>query len=191
MGIKPKQQLFALEYLKDLNAAGAYRRSGYKGRGNTAEVEACRLLRNPKVKAIIDRELTDRHERLKMTADEVVEAFSRIARANMKDYAEWGSSGVTLRDSKAIPDEFAACVQEISEGPNGVRFKLHSKAEALTALAKYFNLFEDPETRRQTRSVTINIIEGKASPKVINGEDDEPPPPDPGDGRRIEIRLPD
>ncbi len=191
MGIKPKQQLFALEYLKDLNGAGAYRRSGYKGRGNTAEVEACRLLRNPRVKAIIDRELTDRHERLKMTADEVVEAFSRIARANMKDYAQWGSSGVTLRDSKVIPDELAACVQEISEGPNGVRFKLHSKAEALTALAKYFNLFEDPDTRRQTRAVTINIIEGRQGPKVINGEDQEPPPPERGEGRRIEIRLPE
>ncbi len=191
MGIKPKQEIFSLEYLKDLNATAAYHRAGYKGKGTAARVHAHRLLANVSVQAVIGRELARRREEARITADEVVEAFSRIARANMKDYAEWGSSGVTLRDSKAIPDELAACVQEISEGPNGVRFKLHSKAEALTALAKYFNLFEDPDTRRQTRAVTINIIEGRQGPKVINGEDEEPPPPEPGDGRRIEIRLPE
>ncbi len=124
-------------------------------------------------------------------SDEVVETFARIARANMKDYAKWGASGGTLKDSEVIPDEVAICIQEVSQGPNGVRFKLHSKVDALTALAKHLHLFEDEESRRQTRPIQINIIEG-AQPRVVNGEDGEFPEPTNRQGdRRIEIRLPE
>lgn len=49
----PKQEMFALEYLKDLNATAAYKRAGYKGNGNVAESTAAKLLSNPKVAAHI------------------------------------------------------------------------------------------------------------------------------------------
>ncbi len=65
MGLNSKQEIFALEYLSDLNAAAAYRRAGYRARGNAVEVNASRLLRNAQVKEFVERELAHRKERLK------------------------------------------------------------------------------------------------------------------------------
>jgi phage terminase small subunit len=39
-----KQDEFVRHYLVDLNATAAYRRAGYGARGNSAEVNAARLL---------------------------------------------------------------------------------------------------------------------------------------------------
>lgn len=52
-GLKPKPRAFAVEYLKDKNATQAYIRAGYSARGNSAEVNAARLLRNAQVSAAI------------------------------------------------------------------------------------------------------------------------------------------
>ena len=52
-GLTPKQQRFVEEYLVDLNATAAYKRAGYVGKGNTAEVTASQLLRNPKVASAV------------------------------------------------------------------------------------------------------------------------------------------
>lgn len=49
--LRPAHQRFADEYLRDFNAAAAYRRAGYSARGNSAEVNAIRLLRNTQVAA--------------------------------------------------------------------------------------------------------------------------------------------
>ncbi len=43
-----KQKTFVNEYLVDLNATAAYKRAGYTVRGNAAEANASRLLRNAK-----------------------------------------------------------------------------------------------------------------------------------------------
>ncbi len=48
-GLNDMQVRFVEEYLIDLNRTAAYRRAGYKGEGNTAYVNASRLLRNAKV----------------------------------------------------------------------------------------------------------------------------------------------
>lgn len=49
-----KQQLFCLEFIKDFNATEAYKRAGYKCRGNAASVEASKSLRNPNISKYID-----------------------------------------------------------------------------------------------------------------------------------------
>ena len=49
----PKQQRFVEEYLVDLNASAAYARAGYVARGNSAEVNASRLLRNAQVASAV------------------------------------------------------------------------------------------------------------------------------------------
>ena len=47
--LSPMQERFVQEYLVDCNATAAYKRAGYKGQGNVAEVNAHRLLRQAKV----------------------------------------------------------------------------------------------------------------------------------------------
>ncbi|EEP93634.1 hypothetical protein yaldo0001_17700 [Yersinia aldovae ATCC 35236] len=46
------QARFVSEYLIDLNSTAAYKRSGGKGEGNTAYVNASRMYRNAKVTQI-------------------------------------------------------------------------------------------------------------------------------------------
>jgi phage terminase small subunit len=53
--ITAKQKMFADEYIKTGNAKQSYINAGYSARGNAAEANASRLLRNDKVLAYIKR----------------------------------------------------------------------------------------------------------------------------------------
>jgi phage terminase small subunit len=53
--ITAKQKMFADEYIKTGNAKQSYINAGYSARGNSAEANASRLLRNDKVLAYIKR----------------------------------------------------------------------------------------------------------------------------------------
>ena len=64
----PKQELFAVEYLKDLNASQAARRAGYAH----PQVQGSQLLAHPAIKALIDAELETRSERVRADADWVI-----------------------------------------------------------------------------------------------------------------------
>lgn len=57
----PKQELFCLEYLKDLNATAAYKRAGYRCKTDTvARVEASKLLANPNIAKRIQKAMDER-----------------------------------------------------------------------------------------------------------------------------------
>ena len=64
----PKQKIFAIEYLKDLNATRAADRAGYKH----PNVQGTQLLSNPDVQATVTQELTARADRLRIDAGWVV-----------------------------------------------------------------------------------------------------------------------
>lgn len=53
MDISPKQEAFAREYTVDRNATQAAIRAGYSA--HTAEVQGCRLLKNVKVRAVVNK----------------------------------------------------------------------------------------------------------------------------------------
>lgn len=80
-----KQQCFVEEYLIDLNATAAYRRAGYRARGNSAEASAAKLLRHPKVAAAITAAQQARSERTEITADMVLQHWWAIGTANAND----------------------------------------------------------------------------------------------------------
>ena len=88
-----KRKLFAMEYLKDLNATQAAIRAGYSEKG--AEVTGFNLLRNTKVAAEIQAAMNRRAERLTLTSDYTLLAITNIGhfdprklfdeKGNMKD----------------------------------------------------------------------------------------------------------
>lgn len=89
--LNARQQCFVEEYLVDLNATQAYIRAGYAARGNVAEVNAARLLRNAKVQICISKAQADRLERTKVDADWVLARLSQEAMADLADlYDETG-----------------------------------------------------------------------------------------------------
>ncbi|HEY8161721.1 MAG TPA: terminase small subunit [Methylocystis sp.] len=79
MKLTPRQARFVEEYLKDLNATAAYIRAGYRSRGNSAEANAARLIRNDKVAEVIEKAKTERSKRNNIDADRVLQELARIA----------------------------------------------------------------------------------------------------------------
>ena len=74
-GLTPKQERFVLEYLKDLNATAAYKRAGYEATGNSAEVNASRLLRHAQVEAEIARRTKKVAEKHELSAELVIRSI--------------------------------------------------------------------------------------------------------------------
>lgn len=90
MSLTAKQQRFVAEYLIDLNATAAYKRAGYKGQGNTAEVTASQLLSNPKVAEAVKTAMDKRSDDLGIDA--------RYVLTTIKDTIERCAQAVPVRD---------------------------------------------------------------------------------------------
>src|SRR5918994_703614 len=74
-GLNERQYRFVHEYLKDLNAADAYRRAGYKARGAVARANASRLLTNANVQIAIVRARAEIAERTMVTKEYVMQGL--------------------------------------------------------------------------------------------------------------------
>ncbi len=109
-----KQQVFATEYLIDLNATQAAIRAGYSKK--TAESQGSRLLRNVKVKEHLSELGTKRSERCEITSDEVLQEIAKIAFVNL--------------DEEAMVEHRA-------------RISVSEKLKALEQLGKHLKLFTD------------------------------------------------
>ncbi|NGF18073.1 terminase small subunit [Morganella morganii] len=88
-GLNDMQARFVTEYLIDLNRTAAYKRAGYKGEGNTAYVNASRLLRNAKVSKAITEALAARERRTEITQDAVLKMWWDIATADVSELTEY------------------------------------------------------------------------------------------------------
>src|SRR5690349_21141351 len=82
--LTPKQQRFATEYCIDLNATAAYVRAGYRARGNSAEVSACRLLRNAKVQEAIEQKQKEVAKRCELTTENIVRETAAVAFSDIR-----------------------------------------------------------------------------------------------------------
>lgn len=78
--LTPLQRLYIIEYLVDLNQTQAAIRAGYAP--GSAKAKACDLMKNPRVKAEIDKAMQARVERTEITADKVLQHWWDIATAD-------------------------------------------------------------------------------------------------------------
>jgi len=136
--LTPRQQRFVDEYLIDLDAAHAAMRAHY------AYGSASTLLRRPHVAAAVKRAMAKRAQRTRVSADQVLREYARIAFTDIRRFTDWGPEGVRVRPPGELSDDDAAAVAEISvaKGAAGSKVKLHDKERALFALAKHLGLFE-------------------------------------------------
>ncbi len=145
--LTPKQERFVAEYLVDLNATAAYRRAGYKARGRSAENAASRLLGVVGVQQAIQAGQAARGVQTGITAARVLTELAKLAFSDMRSFTSWGPSGVVLRDSATLSADEAACVAEVSqtvtEGGGALKFKLHSKVDALDKLCRHLGVYND------------------------------------------------
>lgn len=149
MSLAPKQQRFVEEYLIDLNASAAYQRAGYLARGNSAEVNAARLLRTAKVQAAITAAQTERAERTKIDADWILRRLSEEISADVADLYDDDGKVKPIRQWPMIWRQgLVAGIETVPEqvgkddegNPiivNGYRIKLASRDRRLELLGKH------------------------------------------------------
>lgn len=162
-GLSPKQAMFVMEYLIDLNATQAAIRAGYAPR--SASTEGARLLANDKVQAYIDDLMDARAHRMLISQDKVVRELARVALFDPHQvYDEEGR----LRPIRDMPADIRAAISSIKHLSDGsIEVKFWDKNSAIDKLMKHMGLFE-----KDNRQITG----GQKSVKVrfVKSGQDEP-----------------
>jgi hypothetical protein len=132
--LTPNEELFAFEYLTDRNGTRAYRASHPRcSSDNAAAVEACRLLRKPKVSSFIKQEMDARLERLQLDGDEALATITRNAQADMRRFFD--SQG-RLLPVHLWPDDVGDSVKSLRyKSGRVVGIVMHDKLKALELMA--------------------------------------------------------
>ena len=163
--LTPKQDLFVMEYVVDLNGKQAAIRAGYSAR--TAEVQASRLLSHVKVQEAVQRAQESLLARVAVTQEDVIRELAQIAFSDMGSYAKWGPDGIDLKESDKLPEGATRVVAEVSQtvtkDGGSVKFRLHNKLEALEKLGKHLGLFID---RHEVSGTVKHVLEGVPPEKL-------------------------
>ncbi len=145
--LNPKHARFVQEYLKDLNATKAAKRTGYSEK--TARQQGAHLLSIPAIQEAISEGTREAVFDGKVTRKRIVQELSRIAFGDARKIMSWGPEGVGLIDSKTLTDDEAAQVAEVSESTTlhggTIKLKRFDKVKALELLGRHIGMFGDSE----------------------------------------------
>ena len=148
-----KQRLFCLYYIRCFNATKAYQKA-YECSYETAMVNGSEILRNTKVKEEILRLKQNRLNREMLDESDVFQWYLDIARADIKDYVEFGNEEISVTDKqgnkhlvkvsnvniKNDAEVDGILLSEISKGRDGVKVKLPDKLKAMEWIAAHMDL---------------------------------------------------
>lgn len=128
-----RQELFAKEYMSDLNATQAYIRAGYSENGASQSAE--KLLRNPEMQKYINKLQTERATRCEIKADNVLKELAAIGMADL--------SKLYRNDGSRAP------IDELNEETRQwVGIRPADKLKALELLGKHLGVFEKDNAQR-------------------------------------------
>lgn len=149
-GLNQKQASFVRHYLTNgFNASRAYIDAGYAAKnGNVAGASAAKLLKNPKVEAIIREQQrqkeTVEHDRFTVTKEQIDRELVKLAFSNPKNLATWDGKSFKLKPSDQVDDDDAVAIASIRVtethtqfgGSTSVQLRAHDKIRALDILTK-------------------------------------------------------
>ncbi|KHD34413.1 phage portal protein [Clostridium acetobutylicum] len=194
-----KQRLFCVIYSKRQNATKAYQKA-YKCTYETAMVEGCKALRNPKIKKQINR-LLEAELNKEFLKRGLIQKYKDIAFSDIGDYLEFGKklvpqwtkndkgenipvidpnteeqkikeySYIDLKDSISVDTSLIA---EVSEGKDGIKIKLPDKLKAMDMLVKISNLLSNEEKIKlelEYKKLTNEKIKAEINSMKGNGGD--------------------
>lgn len=196
--LNDKQRLFCVLYAKRQNATKAYQMV-YHCTYETAMVNGSQLLRNTKIREQIDR-LLEAELNKEFLKRGLIQQYKDIAFSDIGDYLEFGKkqvpqwtknsdgvdipvvdpntgeqkikeySYVDLKNSLGVDTSIIA---EVSEGKDGIKFKLADKMKAMEVLAKLSNLLSDEEKiKLELEYKKLSNDKLKAEITKITGEDE-------------------
>ncbi|MCP3683919.1 MAG: terminase small subunit [bacterium] len=153
--LTPKQKLFCLEYLKDLNATRSALDAGYSEK--TAEVIGWENLRKPLIADYIQKKNQERFDNLESEGKKVIYELALVGFSDIKDYVDIDEEGCVkcksieeMKNTRVISSvkEKRTIRQSPGESEdmildNTFEFKMHDKMKALEGLAKHYGLYKD------------------------------------------------
>ena len=167
MNLTAKQEKFVQEIVKGKSQREAYRTAYPKSRNwkdSSVDCRASTLLKNAKVMQRL-QELQGKVQAVAeqqsiMTAVEVLQELSKIAKADIKDFLEFKTEKTVVEHDKETGEPIigygqvinmkdssevdGSMIQEVSISSNGkFTFKLYDKMAALDKLCKYYKLLTD------------------------------------------------
>ncbi|GAA0115721.1 terminase small subunit [Clostridium senegalense] len=196
--LNDSERLFCVIYSRCFNATKAYLKA-YTCTYETAMVNGCKLLRKAKIKEQIDS-LTQIRLNKEALKRSVIQKYIDIAFADIGDYIKFGKKHkgawtkndngedipvmdpetgeqkiieynyLDLKESSLVD---TTLINEVSEGKDGIKFKLADKMKALDFLTKHCNLLSDEEKIKldiENKKLQNNKI--KAEITKITGEDE-------------------
>lgn len=166
-----KQRLFCIRYVRCFNATKSYQKA-YGSSYETAMVEGCKLLRNPKVRDEITRLKQNRMNREMLDEHDIFQKYMDIAFSDITDYVDFGReevqvmgafgpvqvdnpngdgkiplmktiNSVRFHESGAVD---GTLITEVKQGKDGASIKLADSMKALEWLADHMDL-ATPEQR--------------------------------------------
>lgn len=141
-----QQRLFCIYYSKTFNATQSYLKA-YGCSYETAMVEGSNHLRNPKIKAELQRLNEIKRQQIVANETDLVEYHMRIAFSDIGNYLSFGqeeregeygsykANVINLNDSSNVDTQL---IQEVKQGREGISIKLADKQKSLDWLTKYF-----------------------------------------------------
>lgn len=180
-----KQRLFCVIYSQKLNATKAYQKA-FKVKYETAMVEGSKLSRKPKIKEHIDKLIAAKCNK-EFLQRSVLQKYIDIAFSDMGDYVQFGKKQKRIYDDNGNPVidpdtgeqkviEYSyvdlkesnlvdtTLISEVSQGKDGIKFKLVNKEKALDFLNKHCNLLSDEEKTKldiETKKLQCKKLEAE------------------------------
>lgn len=166
-----KQRLFCVRYVRCFNATKSYQKA-YGSSYETAMVEGCKLLRNPKVRDEITRLKQNRMNREMLDEHDIFQKYMDIAFSDITDYVDFGReevqvmgtfgpvqvddpngdgkiplmktiNSVRFHESDAVD---GTLITEVKQGKDGASIKMADRMKALEWIANHMDL-ATPEQR--------------------------------------------
>jgi phage terminase small subunit len=164
---KFKRLAFAREYCKDGNAAQAALRVGYSPKCNRRT--ANRMLKDPLVKAEIEKRMRKISEKADCTAERVLTELARIAFCDSSSFVRVENGRVKVVNTDDLTDDQRAAVAEVKETTEGISAKAHDKIRALELIGKHLKLFTDKLEHSGEIKVT-NTMSDEELEQIARGE---------------------
>lgn len=147
--LTPEQQMFCIYYSRTFNATQSYI-NAYGCTYETAMVNGCKLLRNTKVRAEIQRLKELKAQQIIAGTNDVVEMQMSIAFSDIGNVLSFGKKEVETKAGNTIEisavDLKESCnvdtrlIKKVSEGRDGISVEMKDSQKALDWLAVYFEM---------------------------------------------------
>lgn len=185
-----KQRLFCVRYVRCFNATKSYQKA-YGSSYETAMVEGCKLLRNPKVRDEITRLKQNRMNREMLDEHDIFQKYMDIAFSDITDYVDFGReevqvmgafgpvqvddpngdgkiplmktiNSVRFRESDTVD---GTIITEVKQGKDGASIKLADRMKALEWIADHMDMATEEQRAR--------IAQVKAQTDKLTGNNQE------------------